>query len=78
MDIPHEGSCRSSPTVMVNTPNPPPATLLVFKMKAAKVSRSTRGKECAGSSTGAELTVHCFCAALAVATGVLLCQFRSE
>lgn len=78
MDIPHVGSCRSSSTVMVNTHSAPPATLLVFKMESVKVSKGPCGKECAGSIAGDELTVHFFCAARAVATGVLLCQFSSE
>lgn len=47
-------------------------------LKAVKVSKGTWGKECAGSITVGELTVHCFCAALVVVTGALLCQFNSE
>lgn len=58
------GSGRSSSTVMVNTHIPASAALLVFKMKAVKVSEGACGRECAGSVTVGELTVHCFCATL--------------
>lgn len=71
------GSCRSSPTVMVNTHSPPPAALLVFKMKAVKVRREPVARSVQSIAVG-ELTVHCLCAALAVVTGVLLCHFSSK